>query len=209
MELTSAANAAEISGTSIDIDAPAAITTPEREMNRDRLALVFERCADGLFRYLLLRVGMNAHAAEDLIQQVCYEAARKQRMPEGDDACEAWLFGIARNRIRKYWRWHWRKDGRRECDRGAVARELLAGLERGPLPGELLSRKESSEQLMLAVTELPAADQQLLFAFYFDGRSSQEIAVQIGTTAKSVESRLYRIRCKLRALLGDKEKGIP
>lgn len=209
MELTGAANAAEIRGTSIDIDAPAAKSMSERETNRDRLALVFERCADGLFRYLLVRAGMDVHAAEDLIQQVCYEAARKRRIPAGEDDCEAWLFGIARNRVRKYWRWHWRKGRRREGDRAAVVRELLAALEFGPLPGELLSRKESSEQLMLAVTELPAADQQVLFAFYFDERSSQEIAVQIGATAKSVESRLYRIRGKLRALLGEKEKGVP
>lgn len=202
MELTAAAAAAEITETELNDT-----RSPARDDPRPRLAGAFDRCADGLFRFILVRVGMNRHAAEDLIQQVCCEAARKGGVPDGDDACEAWLFGIARNRVRKYWRWRRRRNMALASESDAVSRELLAAMERGPLPGELLSRQEAATRMMLAITELPAADQQLLFAFYFDGRSSQEIAEINQTTAKGIESRLYRVRAKLRSLLcGDHER---
>lgn len=198
MDLTITASAAEMAPTD-----PASMEVSGEARASAHLARTFNRCGDGLFRFILLRVGMDQHAAEDLIQQVCCEAARKPKcLPLDDDRCEAWLFGIARNRVRKHWRWRRRKGIALASQSDALATELLSAMQRGPLPAELLSRTESSTRLMLAITELPAADQQLLLAFYFDGRSLSEIAQSNQTTAKGVESRLYRIRAKLRHLLG-------
>ena len=191
MELTQAALAAELS-----------VGEVAAESAQHRLQRVFSGCADGLYRFILVRVGLNRHAADDLIQQACYEAARKRSVPEADADCEAWLFGIARNRIRKHWRSLRRKGVQLASENEGVARELLAAMERGPLPAELLGREEAVTQLMLAVTALPSVDQQVLFAYYFDGRSHQEIAEHSGTSAKSVEMRLYRVRARLRGMLG-------
>ena len=75
-----------------------------------------------------------------------------------------------------------------------------------PLPAEVLARKEVSELLLLAVTALPAADQELVFAFYFEERSRSAIANATGTTVKGIEARLYRVRNRLRDLLKDPER---
>ena len=48
---------------------------------------------------------------------------------------------------------------------------------------------------------LGRADQDLFYAFYRSGRSHACIATELGTTTKSVESRLYRLRTRLRAAL--------
>ncbi|MGD2111484.1 MAG: sigma factor, partial [Phycisphaerae bacterium] len=75
---------------------------------QERLRRVFRACGDGLYRFVLVRVGGDRHAADDLLQQTCHEAARHKRMPTDDTECEPWLYGIARNLVRK----HWRQNGR-------------------------------------------------------------------------------------------------
>jgi RNA polymerase sigma-70 factor (ECF subfamily) len=79
-------------------------------------------------------------------------------------------------------------------------------MESRPLPDESLIKSEFIEQLLLAVTSLPADVQRLVFAFYFEGRSYAGIAEELGMTAKSVETRLYRARGRLRAILRDIER---
>jgi len=198
VELTGAAAAARI-----------VIESERCEPSHQRLQRVFGQSADGLYRYIVVRVGGDRHAADDLIQQVCYEAARKRAVPLDDAQCEAWLFGIARNRIRKHWRRLRRRGVQLVGEDATVAGELVAAMEKGPLPPEVLSKRESIAQLMLAITALPAADQQILFAFYFDGRPQQAIAAERGLTAKSVETRLYRVRSRLRAILSENQRGEP
>ncbi len=87
-----------------------------------------------------------------------------------------------------------------------VARQLADDLESRPLPSDTMIRDEVSEQLLLAVTSLPANEQRLIFTFYFEGRSQAQIAEELHVSAKSVETKLYRIRKRLRALLREPEK---
>ena len=85
------------------------------------------------------------------------------------------------------------------------ARQLAEDLESRPLPQDVLIKDESLEQLLMAVTSLAAADQSLIFAYYFDGRSQAQLAGELGVTEKSIESRLYRARGRLRAALRSME----
>jgi RNA polymerase sigma-70 factor (ECF subfamily) len=54
------------------------------------------------------------------------------------------------------------------------------------------------ERLETMLPQLPADEAGLIRLKYFDGESSREIAVRLGTTEKAVESRLVRIRRRLR-----------
>jgi RNA polymerase sigma-70 factor (ECF subfamily) len=169
------------------------------------LTRAFQRCADGLYRFILIRAGGDRDTADDLLQQVCVEAAKCRRIFPNDGECEAFLFGIARNLVRKHWR---RMRGKgialpaHDSDMGTALAEQM---EAGPLPPETLTQRESVTQLMLAITALTPADQYLVRAFYFDGRPQVEIAAEIGLTPKGVESRLYRVRTRLRAMLREQE----
>jgi RNA polymerase sigma-70 factor (ECF subfamily) len=75
------------------------------------------------------------------------------------------------------------------------------------LPEESLARDESVQQLLLAVTSLPADQQRLVFAFYFEERSYAAIADELGVTVKGVETRLYRARARLREVLAGVERS--
>ncbi len=180
-------------------------TTEPADVRRNRLQDAFSSCCDGLYRFILVRVGGRRDVADDLIQQTCFIAAGKTRLPDGKD-CEAWLFGIARNLVRKHWRSE-RARGRTvpllDAEHG---RALVDAMESGPLPAEVLESDEAATRLLAAVTSLPAAQQRLVFAFYFQGRSHAEIANDSGVTPKGVETKLYRIRRRLRALLCEPKK---
>ena len=95
-----------------------------------------------------------------------------------------------------------RPETRLRADPGA-ARDLLARLEGpGGVDWETLD-DERRHQLMLAVSALDDDEQWLLFAIYRHGRGQAEVADDLGVTAKSVESRLYRLRARLRQMLRD------
>jgi RNA polymerase sigma-70 factor (ECF subfamily) len=170
------------------------------------LRQTFERCAEGLWRFILVRAGGDRHAAEDLMQQTCLEAARSRRAPSDEAGCERFLFGIARNLLRKRWRRMKRRGVALPTQDAEIGSQLAALMEAGPLAPDQLASREVSDQLLLTITALPAADQQLLFAFYFEGRSHGQLAVELGISSKSVESRLYRLRTRLRAILRGGER---
>ncbi len=174
---------------------------------RDRLRRVFVGCGDALYRFVVVRVGGNREAADELVQQTCCEAAKHRRIPNDDGECEAWFFGIARNLIRRHWRRR-RRDGAIifQCDQRA-SRALVEAMEASPIPIESLTRDEAATQLMLAITTLSSNEQGLVFDVYFGGRDRAEIAREMGVTVKAVEARLYRARNRLRAKLRGEEKG--
>ncbi len=175
--------------------------TIARERPVARLEDVFTRCADALYGFILVRVGGDRHVADDLLQQTCCEAAGNGRFPHDEQECEAWFFGIARNLVRRRWRTQRRRWGEASIDDQTRGAALVERMEAGPLDDSQVESREDIAQLMLAITALPAADQRLVYDFYFDARSQAQIAVCEGGSIKSVESRLYRIRTRLRAML--------
>jgi RNA polymerase sigma-70 factor (ECF subfamily) len=168
----------------------------------------FDRSAVALYRFILVRVRGDRDAADDLLQQTCCEAGRRSnRLPDNGEACEAWLRGIARNLIRRHWRNAKRAARMIPLGNGELARQLAADLESQPLPVDAMIRSEVTTQLLLAVTELSAAEQHLLFGFYFEQRPQADIARETGVSEKSVESRLYRARSRLREILRRMERS--
>ena len=168
---------------------------------RAALRLTFQECAERLYRYILVRTGGNRDFADDLLQQTCYEAARHNRPPVKLNDIEAWLHGIARNLIRRHWRRTRRQSAVVSLDAAVVATRLADDMEHRPLPLDALIREEVFRCLSAAILELPAEDQELILEFYFDGRSQAEIASCRGLSERSIESRLYRARSRLRKAL--------
>ena len=111
------------------------------------LQQAFDACADGLYRYVLIRVGGDRHAADDLLQQACCVAARHWRQPANANEYEAWLRGIARNLIRQHWRCL-RKERRR------------VPLENAEVARQLVERMESGRNVVFGVDRLPHVVQQ-------------------------------------------------
>lgn len=71
----------------------------------------------------------------------------------------------------------------------------------GSAEDELL-RQERSRLLVTAVKSLTAGEQTLFYRKYYYCQSTAQIAAELGLTQRGVEGRLYRLRQRLRELLG-------
>ena len=72
----------------------------------------------------------------------------------------------------------------------------------GETPEESLLRKERQQTLARAVGRLSERDQILFFRKYYYYQSTAQIAAETGLSERAVEGRLYRLRQRLRTLLG-------
>lgn len=69
------------------------------------------------------------------------------------------------------------------------------------LEQELL-RKERQRALHIALNSLEPSDKVLFYRKYYYRQSTAQIAAEYGTTQRAIEGRLYRIKQKLRKVLG-------
>jgi RNA polymerase sigma factor (sigma-70 family) len=170
----------------------------------DAVQRTFERCSPALCRYFAVRTRQDEHLVDDLMQQLWLRAfvhAAEVREPNP----EPWLWRIAQNLLRE----HRRKQVPHSLDGPAadpaLARALAEQFDTENLPDEVLARQEVQDQLLLALTELPSAEQELLVGFYFEGRSQAELGEKLSISERAVEGRLYRARLALRDRLAHLE----
>ncbi len=166
-------------------------------LDRQALSRALASTGDSLYRYIAVRVGNDSTLADDCMQQTILEAARSRRIPSADEV-EPWLRGIAKNVMRRHWRRAKLQRRTLPCARSEIAHKLADAIDSQPLPPDWLAQREMQDQLRLAITELPAADQDVIFRFYFTGESYEQIAEALGITPRGVEGRLYRARGALR-----------
>lgn len=74
-----------------------------------------------------------------------------------------------------------------------------------PTPEEALIQKEREEMLANALSKLSQKERALFYRKYYYLQSTAQIAAELGTTERAVEGKLYRIKKRLRKLLGGDE----
>ena len=90
----------------------------------------------------------------------------------------------------------------------AVSRaELDESLPGGSTPEEELLRRERAESLKRALNTLSVSDRRLLYRKYYYCQSTAQIAAELGTTERAVEGKLYRLKRRLRELMGGEDDG--
>ena len=87
------------------------------------------------------------------------------------------------------------------CDSMQVYRGLPIGTAQ-PTPEELLLRQERQAAVNRALTRLSPDEQTLFYRKYYYLQPTAQIAAELGTTERAVEGRLYRLKKRLRKLLG-------
>jgi len=109
----------------------------------------------------------------------------------------AWLFGAARFKLIDYYRRRERTE-RTSAEWSGVIEELADEVDD-------LDRILERDQLLAALSALPASQRIALVLHYADGLSIAEIAAGLGKSPQAVESLLARGRRSLRAQLTDQE----
>ncbi len=149
------------------------------------------RTFDRLLRYLCTVGHGNEEAAHEALQRAYVKSVRHVRRFETEHAMWGWLAQIARGCLIDLAR----SESRYATLLGKLAAELPQEHTDAPEESELRNR------LAASLTRLTASDRALIQAHYIDGLRIQQIATSVGATPKAVESRLARIRCRMRTWL--------
>jgi RNA polymerase sigma-70 factor (ECF subfamily) len=177
-------------------------STSSQGLTNDALAALYERHARSLLVFLTRRT-FDAEVALDLLGETFAQAVLSRRRFRGADeaTAKAWLFGIARNQLARYFK------------RGAVERRALQRLRLEPpsAPEAELARVEETAGL----GELRAALREELSALSADHREAirlrvleelpyPQIAGRLGVSEQTVRARVSR---GLRALAASLDRA--
>jgi len=143
-----------------------------------------------LYKHLLALAKGNEAEAREVLQTVVVKLAKGFKVFDEERRMWGWVCRLARNAYVDLCR------ARRRDQRLVPLEEHKPELAEG-LDGE----HRLSESLHHALEQLTAEERELMRAAYVDERPLQELANESGQTYKAVESRLARLRQKLKTNL--------
>jgi RNA polymerase sigma-70 factor (ECF subfamily) len=140
-----------------------------------------------LYGFVFARVGGDAAAAEDVVQETLLEAVKGATGFRGDAALTTWLCAIARRRLARLYE----RERREEVARSGLS--LVREVAHEAI--------DDRDEMIRALGALSAVHRQVLVLKYLDELSVSEIARTIGRTEVQVQSLLQRARDGLRRKL--------
>jgi RNA polymerase sigma-70 factor (ECF subfamily) len=146
---------------------------------------------DRLSRYLLVVASGNEEAMREALQATLMRVVRYIKIFRGEAEFWSWLTVLARCAF---------------TDDTRKRRRYLAFLDRftahAHVEFELAKNADADGRLRLllerSVASLPDDERQLVESKYFERRSVREIAAELQSTEKAIESRLTRVRLKVK-----------
>lgn len=160
----------------------------------DALTAVVERWEVRLRSYLL-RHGLSDADACDLAQETFVRVYRHASRYDPRRRFSTWMFQIALNLVRD----HARHTARRPCL--TFPAEAMPEPATGITPSHETEGAEIGQAVATAIQELPEQQREVLILATYQRLSHDEIADIVGTSAKGVETRLYRARQTLKQQL--------
>ncbi len=176
-------------GSSLDIQN---LTRRMRAGDEAAYRTFYDAYYDRLSRYLLVVTRGDEEAMREALQATLIRVARHVRVFETEAVFWSWLTVLARSAV---------------TDEGRKRRSYFAFLDRftrfANRPNQSAEAEEAEADLRALLEQgiraLSDDDQQLVRWKYHEGRSVREIAADLGETEKTIESRLTRVRQKVKA----------
>lgn len=149
-----------------------------------------------MMAYVIRGILSDPHEQEECLAQVRARVWERWESYDREKASPAtWLTALCRNaaydRLRAQVR---------QRERTGALDETMASP--APGPEEVLLQKERLETLSRLLSAMSAGDRALFYRKYYYLQSTEQMAAELGTTARAVEGRLYRIRKKLQKQMG-------
>jgi RNA polymerase sigma factor (sigma-70 family) len=177
-------------GTALDL---AVLTRRMKENDETAYRIFYDAYHGRLWRYLLVVTHGDEEAASEALQAALVRVVRHIKVFTTDEAFWRWLTVLARTALSD------QRRGRRRyfafLDRFGKHTEIQSS------PDEATANAQLFALLECNLKELPADERALVEAKYYDERSVRDIAAELGTSEKAIESRLVRARRKLKLAL--------
>ncbi len=150
-----------------------------------------------MLRYAVSRV--NRQEAEDILQDVFFNALRSLDTMKPIHNMAGWLFAALKNRITDWYRNKERRKGITASPSERLLDEVVDERELSPL--ESLWRAEIEDELELALEELPAPEREVIERNVFRGETFEAMAQATGTSINTLMGRRRYAIARLRAAL--------
>lgn len=165
------------------------------EGNRDGFSLLVEATHEIVYR-LALRITGSPADAQDVVQETYIRVWKNISSLRDFRAAPAWIFRVARNVAYD----SLRKNSRRRAvsldapvaEGLSSLHELLQSSDKGPESSALT--RELAQTALEAVAKLKEKHRTVLLLREVDGMSYEEIAMAVGCSIGTVESRIFRAR---------------
>ncbi|MBO5937601.1 MAG: sigma-70 family RNA polymerase sigma factor [Clostridia bacterium] len=148
-----------------------------------------------LIRYIISPILKDAREQEECLSEVIMKIWDKIRLYDPEKGSwNAWVTSIARNTA---------LNRLRKVKTDMSLEDLPSDVPSSePTPEEILIKREREQLLKHALGKLSQNDRAIFYRKYYYLQSTAQIAAELGTTERAVEGKLYRIKKKLRKLLG-------
>ena len=162
-----------------------------RVRSQEEMAALYHRHVSMVYQICLMLL-KNVPDAEDATQNV-FRKVMEQDKPFRDPEHEkAWLIVTARNECRDQLKHWWRRN--RESETALL---------------QVRSRQPEDSGLKELIWELPEQDRLVLYLYYYQGYTAQEIAELLGKNPSTVRTWLVRARKKLKLRMEAEGYDIP
>lgn len=143
-------------------------------------------------RYILAPILPNAGEREECFSEVITRIWQKQAQYDPEKGSwKAWMAAIARNTAL-----NWNRN-RKQTE--PLSEEIPTDTM---IPEDILLRKERQKALEQALLQVSRQERLLFYRKYYYLQSTAQIARELGMSERAVEGKLYRLKKKLRNLLG-------
>jgi RNA polymerase sigma factor (sigma-70 family) len=157
---------------------------------RSRFDQLFRETRHDLLAYALRRTRSSEDAADVLAETYLIAWRKLDSIPRGESG-RLWLFGVARNVLRR--------GGTREHALSMAVARLALELREHEVAEP--TREELAPALRAALRKLPEQQREALLLAAWEGLTPREIAAVTATSVNLVRVRLHRARTRLRHTL--------
>lgn len=156
---------------------------------------MLSRCERAVKKYVHSRLAPRADHADDVVQDVFLAAWENLRAYRGSSSLRSWLIGIARNKVRDYYRAYLREPNPLEttnenCDAQIAPAQI----------DDYLDMERTRTKIRRVLNELPETYRVVLIWQYWNEFPVKTIAARIGKTEKAAERLLARARKEFRLI---------
>ena len=166
--------------------------------NTEAFALLVDKYKTRIFALVYAKIG-QFQDAEDITQDVFLNAFKKLSTLRRWDNFYTWLYSIAVNRCKEFYRAQQRRiDTEHLSTRVSISQPDM----------DAHAEKLRIEQIHEALSSLPEIHRQVLMLRYMAGMKSKEIARALRVSPNTVNQRLMRARSKLKTVLSEESVSI-
>jgi RNA polymerase sigma-70 factor (ECF subfamily) len=165
--------------------------------SEEALSRLYQENVDGLYAFVLYRVGADKHLTEDIVQETFLWALDDlTRFDPNRGSFLSWLCVSSRNIIRRHLRESRRgQELQNMWDRiDQALMKVYSSLEDAPLSDEVLARKETQALVQLSIAQLPAHYRAVLERHYIEGVALKDVGIWLKVSDEAAKSLLARAR---------------